>query len=46
MHASVAQCVVHDLDVVVTVDVTVALGRFGVGPARGVARAGPVDVTD
>jgi secretion/DNA translocation related TadE-like protein len=43
MRASVAQCSVEGIDVVVTVDVNVALGRLGVGAARAVARAGPVD---
>lgn len=41
MHATVENCAVDELDVVVAVDVAVALGRFGVGPARAVARAGP-----
>lgn len=43
MRTSVTQCSVAGLDVVVTVDVDVALGRLGVGTARAVARAGPVD---
>ena len=43
MHTSVAECSADGLDVVVTVDVSVALGRLGVGTARAVARAGPVD---
>ena len=43
MGASIAQCEVTGLDVVVAVDVSVALGRLAVGPARAVARAGPVD---
>ncbi|WP_371750637.1 Rv3654c family TadE-like protein [Mycobacteroides sp. LB1] len=42
MGATVSRCVVEDLDVVVTVDFPVALGRFGTGPARAAARAGPV----
>jgi secretion/DNA translocation related TadE-like protein len=42
MGATVSWCVVEDLDVVVTVDFPVVLGRFGIGPARAVARAGPV----
>jgi secretion/DNA translocation related TadE-like protein len=41
MRTTVTQCVIEDLDVVVTVEVSVALGRFGVGPARAAARAGP-----
>lgn len=41
MRTNLARCGVEDLDVVVAVDVTVTLGRFGVGPARAVARAGP-----
>ncbi|ORA63226.1 hypothetical protein BST23_18875 [Mycolicibacterium elephantis] len=43
MHARVSRCAVEDLDVVVAVDVDVAVGRLAVGPARAVARAGPVD---
>jgi secretion/DNA translocation related TadE-like protein len=43
MGTAVSQCVVEDLDVVVTVDAAVALGRMGVGPARATARAGPVE---
>jgi secretion/DNA translocation related TadE-like protein len=41
MRTTVTQCVIEDLDVVVTVDASLALGRFGVGPARAAARAGP-----
>jgi secretion/DNA translocation related TadE-like protein len=41
MHASVAGCVVQDLDVIVTVDVPVPLSRWGIGSARASARAGP-----
>ena len=41
MNASVADCVVHDLDVIVTVDVPVSLTRWGIGTARAAARAGP-----
>lgn len=44
MHTTVARCVVDELDVVVTVDARVALGRWGVGPARAIARAGPVEM--
>jgi secretion/DNA translocation related TadE-like protein len=43
MHTTVTHCAVQDLDVIVTVDAAVALGRFGVGPARATARAGPVE---
>lgn len=43
MHTTVTQCAVQDLDVIVTVDVSVAMGRFGVGPARATARAGPIE---
>jgi secretion/DNA translocation related TadE-like protein len=43
MHTAVTRCVVDELDVVVTVDATVALGRVGMGPARAAARAGPAD---
>ena len=43
MRTAVAQCVVEDLDVLVTVDAPVPLGRLRVGPARATARAGPVD---
>jgi secretion/DNA translocation related TadE-like protein len=41
MHASIAGCVVQDLDVIVTVDVSVPLTRWGIGTARASARAGP-----
>jgi secretion/DNA translocation related TadE-like protein len=43
MSTAVTQCVVEDLDVVVTVEARVPLGRIAVGPARATARAGPVD---
>jgi hypothetical protein len=43
MRTAVTQCVVEDLDVVVTVEALVTLGRIRVGPARASARAGPVD---
>ncbi len=43
MHTRVVGCVVDGLDVVVTVDARVALGRWGVGPARAGARAGPAE---
>jgi secretion/DNA translocation related TadE-like protein len=41
MKAGLAQCDVDDLDVVVTVEVSVSLGRGFMGPARAAARAGP-----
>jgi secretion/DNA translocation related TadE-like protein len=41
MRTTVTRCVIEHLDVVVTVDAAVTLGRFGVGPARAAARAGP-----
>jgi secretion/DNA translocation related TadE-like protein len=41
MRTTVTRCVIEDLDVVVTVDAAVTLGRFGVGPAQAAARAGP-----
>jgi hypothetical protein len=41
MRTAVTQCVVEDLDVIVTVDAQVPFGRMGVGPARATARAGP-----
>jgi secretion/DNA translocation related TadE-like protein len=43
MDTTVTDCAVHGLDVLVTVDAAVALGAWRVGPARAVARAGPVD---
>jgi len=43
MAATVADCAVDGLDVVVAVDVPAALGRLGMGTARAVARAGPVE---
>src|SRR3954470_17032148 len=43
MRTAVTQCVVEDLDVIVTVDAPLAVGRMGVGPARAAARAGPAD---
>jgi secretion/DNA translocation related TadE-like protein len=39
MRAGPTRCVVDDLDVVITVEVSTAGGRWG--PARAVARAGP-----
>jgi hypothetical protein len=41
MDANVTACTVMALDVVVTVDVDAALGRWGLGSARAAARAGP-----
>jgi secretion/DNA translocation related TadE-like protein len=41
MGASVTACTVAALDVVVTVEVDVALGQWGMGSARAAARAGP-----
>ena len=43
MQATVADCALDGLDVVVAVDVTAAMGRLGMGAARAVARAGPVE---
>lgn len=40
-HATLVACTVDELDVVVTAEVAVALGRLGVGAARAAARAGP-----
>jgi secretion/DNA translocation related TadE-like protein len=45
MSAAVTQCVVEDLDVVVTVETRVPLETIGVGQARAAARAGPVDTS-
>ncbi|MCV7422330.1 flp pilus-assembly TadE/G-like family protein [Mycobacterium yunnanensis] len=42
MSATVAACAVEELDVVVTTEVAVRLGRWGVHVARASARAGPV----
>lgn len=41
MQAAVAACTVEGLDVVVTVEVPVRLGRFGIQVAHAAARAGP-----
>ena len=41
MSATMASCTISDLDVVVTVEVRVGLGRWGVHEARAAARAGP-----
>lgn len=43
MQTAVASCTVEDLDVVVTVEVGVVLGRLGTVAARAVARAGPAE---
>jgi hypothetical protein len=40
---AVTKCEVEDLDVAVTVEARVSLGRIAVGPARAAARAGPVE---
>ncbi|AKS31022.1 Rv3654c family TadE-like protein [Mycolicibacterium goodii] len=42
MRGGVTSCRVEDLDVILTVEVAVGLGRWDVGPARASARAGPV----
>lgn len=42
MHTTVAQCHVDGLDIVLHAEVKVRLGRFDLGPAQAVARAGPV----
>ncbi|MCV7280844.1 helicase [Mycolicibacterium flavescens] len=42
MGARLRSCRLAELDVVVAVEVSVTLGRFGVGPAGATARAGPV----
>jgi secretion/DNA translocation related TadE-like protein len=41
MHTMVTQCVVDELDVVVTAEAPVALGVWG--PARAAARGGPTE---
>ncbi|MDT5076580.1 MAG: hypothetical protein QOJ80_1217 [Mycobacterium sp.] len=43
MRSTITSCRVEQLDVVVGVDVPVQLGRWGVGAARALARAGPAD---
>jgi secretion/DNA translocation related TadE-like protein len=43
MRTVVTQCLVEELDVVVTVETSVPLGRIRAGPARATARAGPGD---
>jgi secretion/DNA translocation related TadE-like protein len=44
MQAGVATCTVDGLDVVVTIEVPVRLGRLGIQAAHAAARAGPVEV--
>ncbi|MFV8244521.1 Rv3654c family TadE-like protein [Mycolicibacterium peregrinum] len=44
LHSAVGACRIDGLDVVLEVSVPVRLGRWGVGPARATARAGPVEV--
>jgi len=44
MGTSAVTCAVDGLDVVVTVEASINLGPARMGPARAVARAGPVDV--
>jgi secretion/DNA translocation related TadE-like protein len=46
MRATVTQCVIENLDVVVTVETSVPFGRLRAGPARAMARAGPVETGD
>lgn len=41
MSAETVSCETADLDIVVVVDIPVYLGRFGMGTARAMARAGP-----
>lgn len=43
MRSVVAGCRIDGLDVVLEVAVPVRLGRWGAGPAKASARAGPVD---
>lgn len=43
MRSVLGDCRIDRLDVVLEVTVPVRLGRWGVGPARASARAGPVD---
>ncbi|HET9874341.1 MAG TPA: Rv3654c family TadE-like protein [Mycobacterium sp.] len=42
MQAHDIDCVADGLDVVVTVEVTIALANWGAGRARAAARAGPI----
>lgn len=46
MRSVIAGCRVEGLDVVLDVSVPVRLGRWGFGPARASARAGPVNSAD
>jgi secretion/DNA translocation related TadE-like protein len=41
MRATTSRCVIEELDVVLTVEVPVGLGRWGLQVARASARAGP-----
>ncbi|WP_256387024.1 Rv3654c family TadE-like protein [Mycolicibacterium sp. GF69] len=43
MSAEMVSCETADLDTVVVADIPVHLGRFGMGTARAMARAGPGD---
>lgn len=43
MRTEMVRCEMADLDIVVAVVNSVNLGRFGIGTARAVARAGPGD---
>ena len=43
MRSAVAECAVYGLDVLVSVEVPVGLGAWGVRSARASARAGPAD---
>ena len=43
MSTTLSGCRVDELDVVVTVNVVVRVGRLGFGSARAGARAGPVE---
>ena len=43
MRVRVTTCRIEQLDVIVSVDVPVNLGRWGLGSARAAARAGPVE---
>ncbi|MFG1931757.1 Rv3654c family TadE-like protein [Mycobacterium sp. NPDC048908] len=42
MGTNSTRCAVDGLDVVITVEAALSLDRFGVGPARATAKAGPV----
>ncbi|WP_330220235.1 Rv3654c family TadE-like protein [Mycolicibacterium peregrinum] len=46
MRSDLGDCQIDGLDVVLEVAAPVRLGRWGVGPARAAARAGPVDTAD